>query len=252
MFVAVNRLDRPTSGLIVLGLSVDRARELERAMSAGQIQKEYVCRVEGEFPEGEVVCEAPIKTISYKLSINYVHNEGKQCKTVFQRISYDGKTSVVRCQPKTGRTHQIRVHLRYLGYPIANDHIYGTDTAWTHLLPKGEALDDTQSEALIKKVQEASPYPAGLWQQDKAAVTMATCPDCGLELSPDPDARGMVIWLHAWRYAGDGWAYETEMPAWASENFAITTNGERDSTAPAPAPAGSAAAAADADTTASA
>lgn len=53
---------------------------------------------------------------------------GKESKTVFKRISTDGKTSLVQCEPLTGRTHQIRVHLQYLGYPIANDPLYNCDS----------------------------------------------------------------------------------------------------------------------------
>ncbi len=49
---------------------------------------------------------------------------GKESLTEFERVSYNGKTSVVKCYPKTGRTHQIRIHLQYLGHPIVNDPLY--------------------------------------------------------------------------------------------------------------------------------
>ena len=55
-----------------------------------------------------------------------MNSNGKQCKTIFERLNYNGKSSTVLCKPKTGRMHQIRVHLQYLGYPILNDNIYNS------------------------------------------------------------------------------------------------------------------------------
>ena len=55
-----------------------------------------------------------------------VHPEGKPSKTTFQRLSYKDGVSIVRCRPKSGRMHQIRVHLQYLGFPIANDPLYNS------------------------------------------------------------------------------------------------------------------------------
>ena len=104
--------------------------------------KEYVCRVEGEFPEGKTECSQPVEVVSYKigvckvnkiqlstnptlsLSLSQVSTHGKECRTEFERLSYNGVTSVVVCRPFTGRMHQIRVHLQYLGFPVMNDPLY--------------------------------------------------------------------------------------------------------------------------------
>ena len=83
-----------------------------------------MCRVEGEFPEEEVVCQEPIEVVSYKIGVCKVSEKGKDCLTRFKRLSYNGKSSVVLCKPQTGRMHQIRVHLQYLGYPVVNDPLY--------------------------------------------------------------------------------------------------------------------------------
>ncbi|KAH9174417.1 hypothetical protein EDB89DRAFT_1952878 [Lactarius sanguifluus] len=60
------------------------------------------------------------------MGLNIVHPDGKICKTIFRRLHYDKNTntSVLHCRPLTSRSHQIRVHLQYLGYSIANDPVY--------------------------------------------------------------------------------------------------------------------------------
>ena len=111
----VHRLDRLTSGLLLFGRNPKKARELEQQIRTRQVQKEYVCRVEGEFPEGQVTCKEPIEVVSYKIGVCTVSPNGKDCHTEFQRLSFNGRSSVVLCRPRTGRMHQIRVHLQYLG-----------------------------------------------------------------------------------------------------------------------------------------
>lgn len=112
-----------------------------------------MCRVVGEFPEHEVVCEEPILVVSYKVGVCRVDPKGKPCKTIFQRLSYNGKTSVVKCLPRTGRTHQIRVHLQYLGHPIVNDPIYNME-AWGPEKGKGGKIGKTDEELLKALVEE--------------------------------------------------------------------------------------------------
>ena len=63
-----------------------------------------------------ITCDAPISSFCYRLVLNQVDFEnGKKCTTLFKRISTNGISSIVECHPITGRTHQIRVHLQYLG-----------------------------------------------------------------------------------------------------------------------------------------
>lgn len=70
--------------------------------------------------------DQPIETISHKIGICIVSPKGKPSKTFFERLNYNGKSSTVLCKPMTGRMHQIRVHLQYLGYPIKNDNFYNS------------------------------------------------------------------------------------------------------------------------------
>ncbi|XP_059089869.1 pseudouridylate synthase RPUSD2-like [Tigriopus californicus] len=120
----IHRLDRLTSGLLMFGRNPKKARDMEQQIRNRQVLKEYVCRVEGEFPEGCTECNQPVEVVSYKIGVCKVSPQGKECRTEFERLSFNGSTSVVLCRPFTGRMHQIRVHLQYLGFPVINDPLY--------------------------------------------------------------------------------------------------------------------------------
>ncbi|EPQ55476.1 pseudouridine synthase [Gloeophyllum trabeum ATCC 11539] len=150
----VNRLDRLTSGLMILALSSARARILTDEFVQGKVRKEYIARVRGQFPEEEVTCEQPLLCVDRQMGLNVVHPEGKEAKTIFKRLHYDENTdsSVLHCRPLTGRSHQIRVHLQYLGYPIANDPIYSEARIWGPNLGKN-GIDTIPTE------ERAAPAP---------------------------------------------------------------------------------------------
>lgn len=154
-----NRLDRLTSGLLTMALNAERAKEFEGHFGGRRVGKIYVARVRGEFPEGIITCDAPLMVYEHKLSLNCVSPSGKPAVTVFERLSFNGFSSVVRCKPLTGRTHQIRVHLLYLGHPIANDPLYGNDF-WDEerpqmvLEPFPDNPDLRNEEPLARRVAE--------------------------------------------------------------------------------------------------
>ncbi|KAI0090808.1 pseudouridine synthase [Irpex rosettiformis] len=147
MVYPVNRLDRLTSGLMIIPLSPILAGKLSKEFAGGQVKKEYIARCKGKFPDGETVCEEPLLTVDRQMGLNIVHPEGKHAKTVFTLLHYDTNTdsSVLHCRPLTGRSHQIRVHLQFLGHPIANDPIYSEERIWGHNIGKG-GIDITPSE----------------------------------------------------------------------------------------------------------
>lgn len=62
-----------------------------------------------------IECEQPIEVVSYKIGVCKVSPGGKTCITTFRKLGFNGKTSIISCKPHTGRMHQIRVHLQYLG-----------------------------------------------------------------------------------------------------------------------------------------
>lgn len=173
---------------------------------------------------GEITCDAPIKCISHKMSVNYVHDDGKASVTKFERISYNGKTSVVRCKPLTGRTHQIRVHLRYLGYPISNDPLYGSGTSWAPWIRPGERMEEKDARLLVDKLFEYSPMedwdePEDVIPSKDVVLDDTRCSECSASLVFGKNYDQLCIFLHAWRYSCNGWEYETELPFWAEPDF---------------------------------
>ncbi|XP_068582583.1 pseudouridylate synthase RPUSD2 [Cebidichthys violaceus] len=167
----VHRLDRLTSGVLLFARTLETSKKLDQLVRDRQLEKEYVCRVEGEFPEGELICEEPILVVSFKIGLCRVDPKGKECRTVFQRLTFNGKTSVVRCLPLTGRTHQIRVHLQYLGFPILNDPIYGS-SAWGPHRGRGGLVGKSNEELFQALVEE---------HRSQESLHLLDIPDDGIE-----------------------------------------------------------------------
>lgn len=149
----LHRLDRLTSGVLMFAKTAAVSEKIHEQVRDRQLEKEYVCRVAGEFPDKEVICKEPILVVSYKVGVCRVDPRGKPCETMFQRLSYNGRSSVVQCRPLTGRTHQIRVHLQFLGHPILNDPIYNS-TAWGPSRGQGGHIPKTDEELLRDLVAE--------------------------------------------------------------------------------------------------
>lgn len=184
---------------------------------------------------GTHVVEEPLATVAPKVALNRVRADGKPAKTEFKRISYDGQTSIVRCRPYTGRTHQIRVHLQYLGYPIANDPLYSNEWVWGPELGKNGAGNDAEIEEKLNQIGRTQ--PAGSWinpvdyakvdaeetakKASGEVLTGEKCDVCKTDLFSDPSSNDLDLWLHALNYsslaAENKWSYQTDFPEWAIE-----------------------------------
>ncbi|OQR74681.1 RNA pseudouridylate synthase domain-containing protein 2-like [Tropilaelaps mercedesae] len=149
----IHRLDRLTSGVLLFAKRLERSQLMSSQMRSLAVQKEYLCRVEGEFPANEVEISQPIEVLSSKIGVCMVSPLGKECTTVFKRLSFNGKSSVVLARPKHGRMHQIRVHLQYLGYPIVNDTLYN-DVIFGANKARGGLSEKTKEQLLADLLQQ--------------------------------------------------------------------------------------------------
>jgi 23S rRNA pseudouridine1911/1915/1917 synthase len=151
----VNRLDRETSGLVLVAKTAAAARDFGLLMQRHQLRKEYLAIVWG-WPQWEhKIVDAPLdRQGKHQHSAIWlkqmIHSAGAPALTEFRverrlikSTSFGDRFSLVRAVPRTGRTHQIRVHLSSLGHPIAGDKIYGPneqlylrfiETGWTREL----------------------------------------------------------------------------------------------------------------------
>ena len=120
-FRAVFRLDRDTSGLVLVA-----KHELAASKLAGKIDKDYYAVVEGEIKESGTV-DMPIARCGDSIIKRRVSSDGERAVTLYEPVqNLDGAT-LVRCKLETGRTHQIRVHMTYIGHPLLGDSLYGGD-----------------------------------------------------------------------------------------------------------------------------
>ncbi len=122
----VHRIDKPTTGVVILAKHLEAERALRQDFEHGRVHKEYLALVEGEFTPGEPrLIEHAIASDPRKGGRMCAHPDGKPSQTLVRvETGYRGYT-LVRCQLLTGRTHQIRVHLSTEGFPLAVDSLYG-------------------------------------------------------------------------------------------------------------------------------
>ena len=130
----VHRLDRDTSGLLIVAKDDKAHRELARQFEARTIQKEYLALVYGAPSRDSDFIEKPLgmhPTNREKVAIRLIEDGGKEAVTFYEVLERFDGYALVRCKPKTGRTHQIRVHLAHIGHPILADKAYSGRSAFT-------------------------------------------------------------------------------------------------------------------------
>lgn len=121
----VHRLDKDTSGLLVVAKTIPAQVDLVRQLQARSVTREYAALVHGALTrEGAV--EAPIGRHPVHRTRMAVVARGKPAKTYYFPVQHGAGWSHVRCRLETGRTHQIRVHLSSIGHPLIGDQVYGS------------------------------------------------------------------------------------------------------------------------------
>merc|ERR1712078_869356 len=228
----LHRLDKPVSGVVVLARSSVAADGFRRALEGGAVRELYLARVCGRLPETELLVEAPVlwdddakasralgpqeagefekaAAAAPPPAASWAPRPGrgrgcpKSAATYFRHLAEgpDG-TSLVLCAPITGRTHQIRVHLAYSGCPIANDEKYGGSA------PPASPLGTP--EEVEREVRRVHGPVQGVWDH---------CPHCPHWMPSYSDLAAVAapLFLHAHRYTGPGWEFESPPPGWAAE-----------------------------------
>ena len=167
----VHRIDKDTSGLLVVAKTDAAHIALTEALKRHEIKREYLAIVHGVIDHDRGKIDAPIGRNPQNRLLMDVVPDGKHSVTHFQVIERFADHTLVRCQLETGRTHQIRVHFKYIGYPIVGDPQYGlkkqastsgqalhaTSLSFIHPITNKslafEAAPPKEFEEMLKKVQ---------------------------------------------------------------------------------------------------
>jgi len=228
----IHRLDRLTSGLVIFAKTKDVAKRVSKEISDRVVKKQYLLRVVGKFPE-KATCDESLFEISAKKGIYRVakaDDEAKKVKTAlteFELVEYFKETdeSLVRAMPKTGRTHQIRVHTQYLGCPIVNDPVYNDPLFGKERFLETQQREDITEEMAVEgltKTKDWGPKGYKICENDcMPEMDFEKDPLCDKCLNPpaDPDQHDLILYLHAHKYSGANWSFETSTPFWAESDF---------------------------------
>jgi 23S rRNA pseudouridine1911/1915/1917 synthase len=162
----VHRLDRPVSGVVLLARTSKGASRLSEQFRTHQVQKTYLALVEGSVTnrQGELYDRLIKDEQRNVVSVVRGNQAGQECLLTYERLERHGRFTLLKIQPQTGRSHQIRVQLSSRGWPIAGDRKYGSQTrveAFIALHASSlEFVHPTTKEPLVV----SSPFP-GSWRK---------------------------------------------------------------------------------------
>ncbi len=123
----VNRLDKGTSGLMIVAKDAHAQHRLQKMLHSDDFARRYLAVVEGHLPEKQGVIDAPIGKEDAASIRRLVREDGKPSLTHYEVLEESASRSLVQLRLETGRTHQIRVHMAHLGCPVCGDFLYGTE-----------------------------------------------------------------------------------------------------------------------------
>lgn len=123
----VSRLDKGTSGLLIAAKSGYVHDRLRRALHSSELRREYRAVAVGQVTPPRGVINAPIGRADGSIIRRCVREDGLVSRTAYEVLRTTERFTLLRLRPETGRTHQLRVHMAYLGHPLAGDWLYGTE-----------------------------------------------------------------------------------------------------------------------------
>ena len=123
----VSRLDKGTSGLLIAAKNGYVHDRLRRALHSSDLRREYRAVAVGRVEPPYGVIDAPIGRAEGSIIRRCVRADGLPSLTEYETLQVSGRFTLLRLRPQTGRTHQLRVHMAYLGHPLAGDWLYGTE-----------------------------------------------------------------------------------------------------------------------------
>lgn len=126
--VGYHRIDRYTSGCLLFGKNSKFNKKISLMFQGKRVRKEYWAIVDGVWPKGINKVETSIGVVGAGVFANVTDGSGKKSTTTFRNLGKGVGQSWVQCLPKTGRTHQIRLHCLEVGCPIVGDRLYGQES----------------------------------------------------------------------------------------------------------------------------
>jgi len=145
----VHRLDRATSGVMICAKTSEASAWLQKQFSTRKVEKHYNAIVDSTIEPAEAIIDIPIGRNPKEPSTFRADINGKTAQTHYKVLKSNAKFSLVDLKPETGRTHQLRVHLNYIGYPIIGDSLYGgsrADRMYLHALSLDILLPDRKRQ----------------------------------------------------------------------------------------------------------
>ena len=124
-FRAITRLDRDTTGIVLVAKNPLSAQILGNDIRNKKIKKEYIALINGIIDNKKGIISAPIRRKEEGIILRCVAPDGKEAHTEYEILAEKNGLSLIKLIPHTGRTHQLRVHLSHLGFPICGDDLYG-------------------------------------------------------------------------------------------------------------------------------
>jgi 23S rRNA pseudouridine1911/1915/1917 synthase len=153
----VHRLDKDTTGVLLAAKNDAAHRHLSRQFEKRRVEKEYLAVVRGDLEFDSDVIDRPLGRHTHDRTRMAVRQDGRQSESFYEVIERFGGYSYVRIAPKTGRTHQVRVHLTSLGHPVVGDREYrGPVPTWRSLGVEPEnPTDDPDSPVIARQALHA-------------------------------------------------------------------------------------------------